>query len=59
VERLRDELDALHRQGQRVTVVYYMCQHAEVFEADPDWVVAPALGRTFHRAIIARPRVPG
>jgi SAM-dependent methyltransferase len=55
VERFKERLMQIHGPGSGITVVYYMCQHADVFENDPAWMVTEAHGKTFHRAVIIRP----
>ena len=53
-ERFKDYLAATRPPGGAVTLVYYKCNYAELFEADPAWKVTSVTDRTFHPAVIAR-----
>lgn len=55
-ERFKDRLATLGGPGHPVTLVYYMCNYADLFEADPAWKVTPVPDKTFHPAIVARLR---
>jgi hypothetical protein len=53
-ERFKDLLRDLRGPGADVTLVYYMSNHADLFEDDPAWEVTHVTDNVFHPAIIAR-----
>lgn len=53
-ERFKDHLRDLRGPGSDITLVYYMCNYADLFEADPAWEVARVADETFHPSIVAR-----
>jgi len=52
--RFKEHLESLATPGSEITLVYYMCNYADLFEADPKWAVSPVLENTYHPAIVAR-----
>jgi hypothetical protein len=53
-QRFKEHLEALRGPGADITLVYYMCNYADLFEGDPAWEVSPVRGNTFHPSIVAR-----
>jgi hypothetical protein len=53
--RFKDALIDKYGRGSNITLVYYMCNYSEDFEADPAWTVTHLTEKTFHPAAIMRP----
>lgn len=59
VAALKDRLAILFGSGERRTIFYYNCVHADVFKEDPDWIVeevVPEPSSRFHPVAIIRKR---
>ena len=53
-ERFKGLLEKLRGPGADITLVYYMCNYDDLFEADPRWEVSRVTDNTFHPSIVAR-----
>jgi SAM-dependent methyltransferase len=59
VAALKDRLAILFGSGERRTIFYYNCVHADVFKEGPDWIVeevVPEPPSRFHPVAIIRKR---
>jgi hypothetical protein len=59
VAALKDRLAILFGSGERRTIFYYNCVHADVFKEDPDWIVEEVVlepPSRFHPVAIIRKR---
>jgi SAM-dependent methyltransferase len=52
--RFKEHLAGLRGASTPITLVYYNCHFADIFESDPAWEVTPVHEDTFHPSIIAR-----